>query len=340
MSGCWPVSSAVPFLLGRGRGARRRDAGGVTFQDPDIVESSGRRRRRRRSSSPPTTPATPAGSSPSTRPPARPSATTEVGLTPTDVEALAPVDDDQVWVGDIGDNQRARDSVQVTPVPVGPGTATTSTGRSTTSSTPTAPHDAETLMRDPATGRLYVATKGVLGGTLYAAPEAARPPTGPTSSSRWATCCRSPPTARSCPTAGTRGPQLRGRPRSTRSRRWRRSTSFRLPDQEQGEGIAVDDRRAVSLSSEGVHTDVLRVRCRGPAARPPVSSPTVVHHRAVSPPRHDVARPARTESRGATEPARDQATSGRLAGPWLLGGVVALSAVCCWSVGPEACRGG
>ena len=40
--------------------------------------------------------------------------------------------------------------------------AATSSPRSTTSPIPTAPHDAETLMRDPATGRLYVATQGPL----------------------------------------------------------------------------------------------------------------------------------------------------------------------------------
>ena len=40
---------------------------------------------------------------------------------------------------------------------------------------PDGAHDAETLLADPATGRLYVATKWVLGGTLYAAPETPRP---------------------------------------------------------------------------------------------------------------------------------------------------------------------
>ncbi len=67
---------------------------------------------------------------------------------------------------------------------------------------PDGPHNAETLMTDPTTGRLYVATKEVLGGTLYAAPSNLDPD-GTTSSSRSATCCRSPPTARSSPTAST-----------------------------------------------------------------------------------------------------------------------------------------
>ena len=36
-------------------------------------------------------------------------------------------------------------------------------------------HDAETLLSDPGTGRLYVATKGFVGGMLYAAPKKLRP---------------------------------------------------------------------------------------------------------------------------------------------------------------------
>ena len=38
---------------------------------------------------------------------------------PTDVEALAPAGDRSVWVGDIGDNEAQRDSIEVTRVPVG-----------------------------------------------------------------------------------------------------------------------------------------------------------------------------------------------------------------------------
>ena len=36
---------------------------------------------------------------------------------------------------------------------------------------PDGPRDAESLLADPATGRLYVVSKGVFGGSLYAAPE-------------------------------------------------------------------------------------------------------------------------------------------------------------------------
>ena len=103
--------------------------------------------------------------------------TTGWGNDPQDVEALAPLDDNQVWVGDIGDNTESRDSVQVTAVPVGSGDGDID-GPIYDLVYPDGPHDAETLMSDPTTGRLYVATKEVLGGTLYAAPTKLDPEIG------------------------------------------------------------------------------------------------------------------------------------------------------------------
>ena len=96
--------------------------------------------------------------------------TTPSGLEPVDVEALAPVPGERaVWVGDIGDNRAARDSVAVHRVPIAAG------DRSVPAQTvelvySDGAHDAETLMTDPRTGRLYVVTKGFTGGTVYAAP--------------------------------------------------------------------------------------------------------------------------------------------------------------------------
>ena len=88
---------------------------------------------------------------------------------PTDVEALAPAGPGAVWVGDTGDNTASRSSITVFQVPVGRGDRTV---------TPTAydlvypdgPQDAETLLANPRTGRLYVVSKGIFGGTVYAAP--------------------------------------------------------------------------------------------------------------------------------------------------------------------------
>ena len=54
---------------------------------------------------------------------------------------------------------------------------------------PDGAHNAETLMSDPVTGRLYIATKGVFGGTLYAVPRQPLARPAPTGCGRWATCC-------------------------------------------------------------------------------------------------------------------------------------------------------
>ncbi len=87
----------------------------------------------------------------------------------TDVEAVAPAGDGAVWVADIGDNARARDSVSVVRVPVGRGDRTV-TGERVELAYPDGPADAEALLTEPTTGRLLVVTKGVFGGEVYAAP--------------------------------------------------------------------------------------------------------------------------------------------------------------------------
>ena len=75
-----------------------------------------------------------------------------------------------VWVGDIGDNDEARDSISVTRVPVGRGERTVDE-ESYELVHPHGPANAETLLAHPGTGRLYVATKDVFGGELLEAPE-------------------------------------------------------------------------------------------------------------------------------------------------------------------------
>ena len=153
----------VPFLLGAAAAPADKAQVVFSFQDGDIVESSGLAVVRGLV-------VTTNDSGDTGRVFAVDPATGEtVGVTgwanePTDVEALAPLGDHEVWVGDIGDNTESRDSIQVSVVPVGSG------NRDVDAPVydlvyPDGPHDAETLMSDPANGRLYVATKGVLGGT-------------------------------------------------------------------------------------------------------------------------------------------------------------------------------
>lgn len=88
---------------------------------------------------------------------------------PRDVEALAPGGPGHVWVADIGDNGGSRDSVSVTRVPVGQGDRTVDE-ETIDLVYPDGARDAESLLVHPVTGRIYIATKGVFGGELHAAP--------------------------------------------------------------------------------------------------------------------------------------------------------------------------
>lgn len=87
----------------------------------------------------------------------------------TDVEALAPAGDGEVWVADIGDNDAERDTVTVLRVPVGPGERYVE-APAYRLRYPGGPRDAEALLAHPETGRLLVVTKGVLGGEAFLAP--------------------------------------------------------------------------------------------------------------------------------------------------------------------------
>ena len=227
-----------------------------------------------------------------------------------DAEAMAPArESGYVWVGDLGDNLAQRRDVALRRVPVGRGdrTVVAPTYRLVY---PDGAHDAETLVRDPTTGRLYVATKGVLGGTLYAAPETLDPD-GPNELE---------PVGDVLPIATDGGFLPDGKRLVIRNYAvaavyafpsMEKLDQFQLPDQEQGEGIAVDHDRTLLLSSEGVHSDVLRVPLPAAAASSPAptASPT-----------------ARTEPHQETELGETTQTQ-RSAWPWLLGGVVGLGMV-------------
>ncbi|HYP43762.1 MAG TPA: hypothetical protein VEQ66_01005 [Propionibacteriaceae bacterium] len=87
---------------------------------------------------------------------------------PTDVEAVA-LHDDRLYVADIGDNFRARDTISVYYFSDARPDNRTRPYRSYDFAYPDGPHDAETLLVD-GNGRLYVVTKELRGG-IYAAPE-------------------------------------------------------------------------------------------------------------------------------------------------------------------------
>ncbi len=270
----------VPFLLGAAAAPTSPARVACTFQDPEIVESSGLVVQDGLF-------LTTNDSGDSGRVFAvDPASGSTVGLThwsedPTDVEALAPARDGGVWVGDIGDNTESRDSVEVTRVPVA-ASDTTVDGETYELDYPDGPHNAESLLSDPRTGRLYVATKSVFGGTVYRAPR--------TLSADGPNRLRPVGDVLAIATDGAFFPDGRHVVLRDYSHAvvytfpdLHEVASFRLPTQEQGEGIAVARDGAVYVSSEGRHQPVLRVPLpadvrraldqRGPAAASAPASP-------------------------------------------------------------------
>lgn len=197
-----------------------------------------------------------------------------------DVEALAPGRGGEVWVGDVGDNGSVRAGVQVYRLP------SLRDGDREMPSTrydlayPGGARDAETLLVDPRTGRVFVVSKEVLGGQVFAAPRRLRTdrpnlltPVG-----------RAPGIV----TDGAFFPDghhvvLRDYSRAyvldTTRLPWRPVAGFELPDQPQGEGIAVRrDGRSLLVSSEGERqpVQVVRIPRQVLSAMAPASSPAPV----------------------------------------------------------------
>ncbi|MDN4159871.1 hypothetical protein [Nocardioides abyssi] len=180
---------------------------------------------------------------------------------PVDVEAVAPAGDGSVWVGDIGDNPGTRDSVTVARVPVGRGDRDVTGSADLAAYTlvhPDGPQDAESLLVEPTTGRLVVVSKTIFGAEVLEAPERLDPDRPNELTSVGAAL----PVA----TDGAFFPD--GRHLVLRD--YARAVVYtwpdlgkvgevRLPEQQQGEGIAVDRRGRVYVSSEGVEAPVLRV---------------------------------------------------------------------------------
>ena len=183
-------------------------------------------------------------------------AVTEWEGEPTDVEAIAPLPDGDLLVGDIGDNIAARDSVELLRVPFGEdGEVDPATYEL---EYPDGAHDAEALLVHPKTGQVLVVAKEFIG-RLYAAPEnlAEDDPNELTLLDG---------EVMPIVTDGAFFPDgktfvLRGYTTAT-FYRWpslKEIEDIPLPPQEQGEGIAVDAAGNVYVSSEGEHSEVLRV---------------------------------------------------------------------------------
>jgi hypothetical protein len=172
---------------------------------------------------------------------------------PRDVEALAAAGHDAVWVGDIGDNREVRDSVSITRVDLTGGEQDASYDLVY----PDGAHDAEALVTHPLTGQVSVITKGAFAGSVMQAPlelsqaeantltEVGRTPGIVTD-------------AEFLPGGGAVLVRTYSRAVVLEYPSWRVAAGWDLPEQRQGEGVAVDGTDLL-LSSEGLFEDVLRV---------------------------------------------------------------------------------
>ena len=175
---------------------------------------------------------------------------------PVDVEAVAPAGGARVWVADIGDNQLARSAVEVLRVPIGRGDVEASP-EAYELVYPDGPHDAEALLAHPVSGRLFVVTKGVFAAAVYAAPMRLRIDR-PNNLERVAEAPGIVTDASFLPGGGAVVMRTYSHAHVVDFASWLPVSSWELPDQDQGEGIAVDGSD-VLISTEGVRSDVLRV---------------------------------------------------------------------------------
>jgi hypothetical protein len=196
-----------------------------------------------------------------------------------DVEALAPgrgPSAGTVWVGDIGDNRARRASVRV--YRIVPRTGDRRVDAPSYELTyPDGPHDAESLVVDPA-GRLFVITKGLLGGTVYVAPPAlsATNPNRLTAVAKvglWATDAALFPDGAHVLVRGYGMAAIYTFPGFVPV------ATLDLPRQRQGEGVSIGAAGRIRLSSEGRNSPVLqvtlpdRVVAAMAGATPPATAP-------------------------------------------------------------------
>jgi hypothetical protein len=230
---------------------------------------------------------------------------TEYAGSVSDVEAIAPGSHGTIWAGDIGDNQARRDDVavyRVTPGHDGDAPAYPLVY-------PDRPHNAEALLVQPRTQRVFVVTKSVFGGTVFVAPAHLREG----HDNRLRQFAR----VAGLVTDGTFFPDGRHvllRTYGTASvytfPAFELVGTVTLPAQPQGEGISVSDDGRVLVSSEGVESDVLQVDLPAALTQPvrsPVASP--------SGPAPDTKGPA---------PTSQTASPPRTAGDWVITAVVGL----------------
>lgn len=192
-----------------------------------------------------------------------------------DVEAIAVDREGTIYIADIGDNTKTRDMVEIYTIPEPDSLESADNVRyhRYDFKYPDGAHDAETLLVQPRTQRVFVVSKTVFGGTVYAAPRQL--------STDRTNRLRSFARVGGLVTDGTFFPDGRhvllrtyGTATIYTFPGFRPTGTVRLPPQPQGEGISVSATGRVLVSSEGVHADVLRIRlpARLTAPHAPVST--------------------------------------------------------------------
>lgn len=195
---------------------------------------------------------------------------TLAGVDPYDPEALAPFTPSggkpELWLGDIGDNSTRRSDISVFRIEE-PQRLVDQTVHSVQYRLryPDGPHDAEAVMVQPRTGRVFVATKVLGTGGLYATP-------GPPAAGGTTELER----VGDAPVLVTDGAFLPDGRMVLRTysavylldRRLRQVAAAELPAQPQGESVAVDGD-GLLVGSEGAGSAVYRVPVPAPAAASP-----------------------------------------------------------------------
>lgn len=184
----------------------------------------------------------------------------EVDVPALDWEDIASTPDGRIWVADIGDNDKVRSSVSLVVVDE-PDVLVSALIPATTYelSYPDGPHDAEALLIDPGSRRVYIVTKAERRGRIYAAPAELDP--------RGNNVLELVGFAPNNITAGDFSPDgsmavLRNQGKAFFYGELGESpTEVTLPDQPQGESVTFTaDGAQVLLGSEGADSTLLRLR--------------------------------------------------------------------------------
>ena len=237
---------------------------------------------------------------------------TLIGATNVDWEAIAPVRLPGGYPGlaiaDIGDNLAGRRNVVIYVIaePSRPATARVPVLATLRLTYPDGSGDAETLLSDPRDGHLYIVSKDLLGAALYAVPPSLWPPASfPKGLRRAAVLRLRAGLAAPLITDGAVLPDgrvvLRGYQdaylfppaEGMTGVRVEPLARRRLPDEQQGEALALPDGgKPALIGSEGVRQPILRVGLDGLVPAAPGAHSPAGH----SPPGHSLSRAGATSS--------------------------------------------